>query len=51
MDIVTNKSLSLNLVVADGISLPRVSRLKILGVTFSSNLRWDEHFETFCVKP
>ena len=31
-------------------SVPRVSRLKILGVTFSSNLRRDEHFETILCK-
>jgi len=44
LDIVTKKSLKLSCVSCSGsFSLPIVDNLKILGVTFSSNLKWNTH--------
>ena len=46
LDIVTKKNLVLSSVsCSDGFSLPVVSELKILGVTFSSTLKWNAHLE------
>ena len=50
LDIVTNKSLFLNPVCAESVFLPRVSFLKILGVTFSNDLKWNKHFESVLTK-
>ena len=46
MDIVTKNVLHLDpLIDESGASFPNVDTLKILGVTFSKDLRWDSHFQ------
>jgi hypothetical protein len=46
MDIVTKSALHLCPITDEsGTPFPSVSSLKILGITFSSDLRWDSHFQ------
>ena len=46
MDIVTKSCLSLCPLTDDsGTAFPTANRLKILGVVFENNLRWDAHFD------
>ena len=46
LDVVTKKNLSLSHVsCSNDFSLPQVDDLKILGVTFSANLKWNSHLE------
>lgn len=46
MDIITKKNMCFSDVsLPDGTSLCNVSSLRLLGVIFSSDMRWNEHFE------
>ena len=49
MDIVTKSNLKLNSVLdGDGAPLPIVSSVKLLGVLFSNDLRWNVHVDALC---
>ena len=51
LSIVTKKNLVPTQVVScDGSSLPEVSELKLLGVTFSSSLKWNTHVKNIISK-
>ena len=46
MDIITKKSIVCSPLTSSSGMLPRVSSLRILGVTISDNLRWNNHIES-----
>jgi len=50
LDIITKKSLVTSPVISPVGHLPQVSHLRILGVTFSSDLKWNTHIETVLSK-
>ena len=51
MDIITNKSMTLKPIMCDPqCSLLQVSSLRLLGVTLSSDMKWDVHFDSVLEK-
>ena len=51
LDIVTKRSLTLSpVILVDGSPLKSVSSVTILGLTFSSNLKWNLHFDNIMKK-
>ena len=51
MNIVTKSNLKLsNILDRNGSPIPIVSSVKLLGVVFSDNLRWDTHIDALCRK-
>lgn len=45
LDIITKKSITAHPIIGPQNSLPQVSSLRILGVTFSADLKWNKHIE------
>ena len=50
LDIVTKRSIALSPVTTSGIPLPQVQSLKLLRVTFTSDFKWDAHFDSLISK-
>jgi hypothetical protein len=51
MDVVTNTSLAtLTDIIDDGAKIEKVKTVKLLGITLSSDLKWNEHVEDVCCR-